>query len=246
MRLTFGPLFLVVALHASAQPSDVNDSIRIDKDRTFKNNFLAPSILIGTGLIAATDNEIFDKWEIKELRDSIAPNFHTTADNYLQYAPLAAVFILKGAGVKSASDWPDLTLLIIKSEIIMTGIVFPLKSIVDETRPDGGSHSFPSGHTAQAFVAATILHKEFGKARPYISVLGYLTASTVGVLRIMNDRHWASDVLVGAGIGILSTNVAYLTHRYRPHRRHAMLSRALVTPTWSRHAPGLSVSLRIP
>ncbi len=40
-------------------------------------------------------------------------------------------------------------------------------------------------------------------------------ATGVGAMRVMNNRHWISDVMVGAGIGILSTNLAYLTHRYR-------------------------------
>ena len=78
-------------------------------------------------------------------------------------------------------------------------------------RPDGTSaNSWPSGHTATAFVGATILHKEYGLTRsPWFSVLGYGTATATGVMRVLNNRHWISDVLSGAGIGIMSAELAY-------------------------------------
>jgi membrane-associated phospholipid phosphatase len=112
---------------------------------------------------------------------------------------------------------------LIKSELLMTAIVFPLKKFSAVPRPDTGAPtSFPSGHTAQVFAAATFLHKEYGKEHPIYSVLAYTTATGVGLLRVMNNRHWISDVLAGAGIGILSTNLAYLTVRNKPKtiRKH--------------------------
>lgn len=77
--------------------------------------------------------------------------------------------------------------------------------------------SFPSGHTADAFVAAAILHQEFKKISPWIGISGYAVAATVGVCRMLNNKHWQSDVLTGAGIGILSVHLAYLTHLNRFH-----------------------------
>jgi membrane-associated phospholipid phosphatase len=56
------------------------------------------------------------------------------------------------------------------------------------------------------------MHREYGKQNPWYSVLAYGTATSVGVLRMMNNRHWSTDVLMGAGIGILSTNLVYLLH----------------------------------
>ena len=69
---------------------------------------------------------------------------------------------------------------------------------------------FLSGHTAFAFAAATILHKEYGQTRsPLYSIAGYSLATITGVGRVLNNRHWVSDVLVGAGIGIVSTDLGY-------------------------------------
>lgn len=77
-------------------------------------------------------------------------------------------------------------------------------------RPDNSTrNSFPSGHTATAFMTAHMLHMEYGDVSPWISVGGYTVATVVGVSRQLNNRHWISDVLSGAGIGILSVEFGY-------------------------------------
>ena len=76
--------------------------------------------------------------------------------------------------------------------------------------PDGSTrNSFPSGHTATAFMTATMLHKEYGHRSPWYSIGGYTLATLTGVTRQLNNRHWMSDVMVGAGIGILATEFGY-------------------------------------
>ena len=99
----------------------------------------------------------------------------------------------------------------------MAAMTCSLKKITAVPRPDDPmtKTSFPSGHTAQAFATATFLSKEYGHKSIWYSIAAYSMATTVGALRVMNNRHWVSDVLVGAGIGIFSTNLAYLTHQYK-------------------------------
>jgi hypothetical protein len=97
------------------------------------------------------------------------------------------------------------------SYAIMAGFVNVIKNTAKEMRPDGSSaNSWPSGHTATAFVGATLLHKEYGLTRsPWWSVAGYGVATATGVMRVLNNRHWISDVMSGAGLGILSTELGY-------------------------------------
>lgn len=77
-------------------------------------------------------------------------------------------------------------------------------------RPDGSSrNSFPSGHTATAFVGAELLRREYWEVSPWIGVAGYAVAAGTGFFRMYNNRHWLTDVLSGAGIGILSVEAAY-------------------------------------
>ena len=141
----------------------------------------------------------------------IKTNFHNEIDNYTQYVPLALTIGLKIAGVESRSDWPRFWASSAASAAIMAGLVNGIKYTTSEMRPDGSTrNSWPSGHTATAFLAATILHKEYGLTRsPWYSVGAYTLATATGVMRVLNNRHWISDVLSGAGIGILSVELGY-------------------------------------
>lgn len=138
-------------------------------------------------------------------------NFHNEIDNYTQYVPLALAIGLKIGGVESRSDWPRFWASSAASAAIMAGLVNGIKYTASEMRPDGSTrNSWPSGHTATAFMAATILHKEYGMTRsPWFSLGAYTLATATGVMRVLNNRHWISDVLSGAGIGILSVELGY-------------------------------------
>ena len=138
-------------------------------------------------------------------------DFHSEIDNYTQFSGIALTAGLKMAGVEGRSSWPRLFASSLASYAVMAGFVNSIKYTAKEIRPDGSTHnSWPSGHTATAFVGATILHKEYGLTRsPWYSIAGYSVATATGVMRVLNNRHWVSDVLSGAGIGILSTELAY-------------------------------------
>lgn len=212
----------------------------------WKKVVVAPSVLIAAGLVSMTDNEVFDRYEIEEERNEHLPKFHTHVDDYLQFAPVVAVYGLNSLGLRGEHDFANRTVLLIKSELIMAALVSSLKKLTAVPRPDTGAPtSFPSGHTAQAFAAATFLHKEYGRDHPVYSILGYTTATGIGVLRVLNNRHWMSDVLTGAGIGILSTNLAYLTHQYKWGKRNRHLSGATIIPSYGQKAMGLYVSIPI-
>ena len=138
-------------------------------------------------------------------------NFHSEIDNYTQFSGIALTAGLKMAGVEGRSSWPRLFASSLASYGVMAAFVNGIKYTASELRPDGSTrNSWPSGHTATAFVGATILHKEYGLTRsPWYSIGGYTVATATGVMRVLNNRHWISDVLSGAGIGILSTELAY-------------------------------------
>ena len=138
-------------------------------------------------------------------------NFKTSVDDYTQMFGPAMTVGLKLAGVEGRSDWPRLITSSLMSYAWMAAFVNGIKYTAKEMRPDGSTaNSWPSGHTATSFVGATILHKEYGLTRsPWYSVAGYSVATATGIMRILNNRHWISDVMSGAGIGILSTELGY-------------------------------------
>jgi membrane-associated phospholipid phosphatase len=138
-------------------------------------------------------------------------DFKTGIDDYTQFFGPAMVVGLKLGGVEGRSDWPRLLASAALSYGIMAGLVNGIKYTAKEIRPDGSTaNSWPSGHTATAFVGATLLHKEYGLTRsPWYSVAGYGVATATGVMRVLNNRHWISDIMSGAGIGILSGELGY-------------------------------------
>jgi len=74
--------------------------------------------------------------------------------------------------------------------------------------------SFPSGHTTVAFAAATVFAKEYGN-KSFVGILSYSAATLIGLSRITENKHWATDVLSGAAIGYLTGKLVVNNyHRY--------------------------------
>lgn len=99
---------------------------------------------------------------------------------------------------------------LVRAQIINAVITDGLKPIVDRTRPDGGDYSFPSGHTSSVFATAAVLHRRLGwKA----GIPAYAMASYVGLSRLTDHKHYPSDIIFGATVGILSGR-ATTFHQY--------------------------------
>ncbi|MEH0153821.1 phosphatase PAP2 family protein [Limibacter armeniacum] len=174
------------------------------KSTLFKTT-VVPVALIGGGMALWNQRD-----EVKALRDQYFADFHTSIDDHMHYAPIAAVYGLNLFGVKGRNGVGKATLCLLASYAIASPIVAALKKNTNVTRPSGGENSFPSWHTTRAFVAASFLHKEYGKKSIWYSIGGYTVATATGVCRSLNNAHWVSDILVGAGIGILTTEASYL------------------------------------
>jgi membrane-associated phospholipid phosphatase len=177
---------------------------------------IAPVTLFGLG------NYTWDqRKDIRELRNRYWPNYHSKVDDYIQYLPALSVYGLNLAGIKGKHSLKRATHSYLLACLMTFGTVTTMKYTFKEMRPDNSTaNSFPSGHTANAFMNATFLHKEYGQHRsPLYSFFGYGIATWTGVMRQLNNRHWLPDVLVGAGIGILSTELAYaITNRKYKNR----------------------------
>jgi hypothetical protein len=118
---------------------------------------------------------------------------------------------LKACGVEGRSSWGRMLTADAVSVATMAVMVNAIKYTVGRERPDGSSNnSFPSGHTATAFMCATMLHKEYGLTRSaWYSVAGYTVATATAFSRQVNNRHWMSDTMTGAAIGVFSAELGY-------------------------------------
>ena len=211
-------MLLVPSAEAMAEPkmdldffkSKTNGGV---KERRFLDDMTFVGVpLFAAGWIIKSEKKNFRQdYNNTHSNTRLLTNFKTSIDNYTQYFGPAMTVGLKAAGVEGRSDWPRLLVSSALSYGIMAGFVNSIKYTAKEMRPDGSTaNSWPSGHTATSFVGATILHKEYGLTRsPWYSVAGYGMATATGVMRILNNRHWISDVMSGAGIGILSTELGY-------------------------------------
>lgn len=208
-------ILLVVSTWTVASPIMPGDTIPARRPITLRAFYPPASLIIG-GLLSTGHSEESIKNEVAEERGHLIPHFHTKIDDYLQFSPLVVVYGLDAFGLHSKTDIINRTVILIKGEAMALTTVTLLKSATHTLRPDGSSYnSFPSGHTTQAFAAATFLNNEYKDRYPWMPYASYTVASSVGLLRVANNRHYISDVLVGAGIGYLSMKVAYWTHQYK-------------------------------
>lgn len=206
---------------------------------------IVPAVLIAYGASTINGNGFYSSYDAKkDIRRNFG-SYRNHIDNYLQFAPYLELGGILLAGVESRDDRLNLGLIVVKSEIIMLTSVYLVKTLTAVQRPDSSDRlSFPSGHTAQAFLAASIVHTELRDKSQWYGIGAYTLATGVAAFRMINNKHWESDVVAGAGFGILSAHLAYLSHRNRWGRKP--LGRDVgVVPLWSPGgAAGLSVTWR--
>lgn len=207
-------------------------------------SFILPTALITYGFISLGSDwlQTLDhntKIEINEHH----PNPVSKIDNCLQYSPALAVYGLNVLGIKGKNNFRDRTIIYALSTVISSAIVLPLKRITKIQRPDGsGFNSFPSGHTTTAFAAAEFMRREYKDVSLWYGIAGYGAAAATGILRLYNNKHWVSDVVAGAGFGILSTELSYRLYPVikRKFFKNKPMS-TMVTPFYQTGGGGLSV-----
>lgn len=165
--------------------------------------FIAPVVLItaGTLLVNTTLNNDLQS----NAKTFFGEDFHSASDNYLQFVPVAQIYLGKTFGFKPKNDFQHQTINIAIANVIMGTVVYSLKHATKKERPDQSDDlSFPSGHTATAFTNAALLYYEYKDSNLWYASSGFLFATATGILRIANNKHYTSDVLAGAGIGLAS------------------------------------------
>jgi membrane-associated phospholipid phosphatase len=213
-RLVF--LISLQLLFHSSSVAQHRDSIAIRSYDHIRKSTYVPLSLMAAGIIANRNTPESIKNELKEERNEHLGHFHTSIDNYLQFSPIIIAYGLDAFGVKSKTDFANRTAILLKGELMVGGLTALLKNTTHQLRPDNSTYnSFPSGHTAQAFAAATFLSEEYKDRIRWMPYAAYSLATGVGMMRMANNRHYISDVLVGAGLGILSMKVSYWTHKYK-------------------------------
>lgn len=225
-----------------------NRNIQVKRTPFPYRHFILPAFAIVYGVTTLNSDGLKDvNEEIKEEIWTEQPHKLVHADNFLQFAPAAAVYGLNIAGIKGKHNLADRSIMYLMSNAFLNVTVFSVKSITKQQRPDGSDYSsFPSGHTAEAFASAEFLRQEYKDISVWYGVAGYATATATAVLRMYNNKHWLSDVVAGAGIGIASTQLAYWLYPTvkRKFFRNSNTNTMLV-PTYQNKQPGILLTYRI-
>jgi membrane-associated phospholipid phosphatase len=120
---------------------------------------------------------------------------------------------------------------LLRAQLVSGIITDGLKLATDRVRPDGGKYSFPSGHTSTAFASASVLQEHFGWK---VGVPSYVVATYVASSRMAHNRHFISDVVFGAGIGIAAGRATTF---------HVRENTVRVAPTITRNSAAITLSI---
>ena len=201
------PVLFQGNIYVSGQTA-LPDSTRSRQKKLSLRSQIAPAAIIAAGIAVSGH-------PAKEKLQDLFPRTQTKIDNYLQWTPDLILYTADVFTGKHRNNVFNQTKYLVISQLATSGIVQFLKYTTKITRPNGGTHSFPSGHTSNAFTEATVLYHEFSESSMPVALSGYAVASATGVLRVTNNRHWVPDVLVGAGIGILVANLVYYIEPFK-------------------------------
>jgi hypothetical protein len=199
--------FLILFFNLTTLYAQVDSIKSVHKSRhEFAKSMILPVSLGVTGIVVKETN-FREYFQQKVQSSNLRTN--TKIDNYIQYAPIAELYTSDLVFSKSKNEVFQQTKNLAISEILTAIIVQGLKKTTKNTRPNGSPFSFPSGHSGQSFTGATALYLEYKDSNKLFALSGYGFSTATGILRITNNRHWLSDVLVGAGIGIISTRLVW-------------------------------------
>ncbi len=238
---------------ASADADTTGRAPRLSSGQRAALRIAVPSALVAVGVLAHSNqyNETLyqAKLGMQQETQRVFRGFNSHGlDDYTRHAPLAAAYAMMATGHRGERTAVGFTLIYLLAHELDAGVVSNLKRLTAEPRPYNPNDlsSFPSSHTSQAFLTATLLHEQYGRQYPWLSVSGYAVAAATGTMRVLGNKHWATDVLAGAGIGFLSAETVWhlypaLTRLLPTRVAHKML----LVPTYQAGGgAGLALAIR--
>ncbi len=245
-KISFILVFILVSFNSFAQTKK-QDTLHQQKNIDFNYKALIiPTSLIGYGALSLYNKKLTNG--DASIRNSINSDNEKTfpLDEGTQSLAFLSVYALNLFGVKGKNNFKDRSIVLATAYLIMGTSVTVLKRTTHRQRPNQtGFTSFPSGHTATAFMGAEFLYQEYKDVSPWYGVSGYFIAAGTGYLRMYNNKHWFSDVVAAAGIGILSTKIAYWVQPLFKDlfSKKQTATKTAVVPYYNKNEMGLAMSM---
>ena len=234
---------------ADSTVARVPPQVEKDGDAFNAKQLIAPGALLAVGIFGT-----YNGWcrkinhEIKDDMAKMRGDHYLRFDDYASFLTPAVYFGLGFTGVKTKHTFRERLAVEITSYVALAAIGNGMKYSFRVERPDmSRKNSFPSGHTAIAFTGAELIREEYGNAW---GAGAYVVATGIAFLRMYNEKHWLTDVIGGAGVGILCARIGYwMLPLYRKwfhwddKNRNVMMTMAPSYDGFTRTA-GLSLALR--
>jgi len=209
--------------------------------------FYEPALMMTYGVVRINNNLMhgFDRVLKSNLQKNVGPK--RKVDDIAQYLPAAAFMGLDLIGIKAKNSFGNRLIYGTAAYLLMGVTVNMMKNSITVHRPDmSASNSFPSGHTATAFVGAELLWQEYKDQSIWYGISGYALAAGTGFFRMYNNRHWFSDIVMGAGIGIASVKLTYLLFPLIQQKIRMKTKNICFTPVYNGVQKGLTIRLGLP
>ncbi len=212
------------------------------KKSFFRKAALPLGMIAGGSLLSSSDLEVDLQ---KFVRQQTGDDFLWRADDYTRFIPLAEIGIANIAGIEAKNHWFDQSKNLFIAGYATDWVTFKIKEWIFKRRPTGRqSNSFPSGHTSFAFMGASVLRHEYQDTAPLLGYSGYFFAATTGGFRMANNEHFISDVIVGAGIAMLITEIVYHFDPIIPWNPFKKTSGVTFFPTIDEDRYGMAFSMQ--
>lgn len=230
--------------------SDLESFLTYIPNSNEDTEFRAKQLILPASLILA--GSLYSIPAVRDLNIDIRDNVlewkgtHTTnIDDYLQVVPHLSYFGLSLVGLEAKHNYLDRTLVMATSSIAVLALSQGVKIVFREERPDGSNnHSFPSGHTARVFMGAELIRMEYGENYPLVGIGAYTLATGISALRLYNNKHWLTDVVAGAGLGILCAKIGCWLLPYTRELAHRITGLdAFIYPVVGDNTAAIGVSM---
>ena len=213
-----------------------------EKKFFFKKAALPLGLIVGGSLLS--DSKLEKDFQ-SFVRKQTGDDFLYRADDYTRFVPIAELYLADIAGIKAKNHWFDQSKNLFIAGYATDWITFKLKDWIFKRRPTGRQdNSFPSGHTSFAFMGSSVLYHEFKDTSTALAYSGYFFAATTGGFRVANNEHFISDVLVGAGIAMLITELVYYFDPIIPWNPFKKTKGVTLFPTMDEQHYGFSFSMQ--
>jgi len=221
-----------------------NDSVAMGNKT---GNVLVKRMVLPASLITASaflNHSPFEDKVKSRIQDKVGIPSSFEIEDYLQYVPIGELYLADAARIPAKNDWFHQTLNLCLADFASTLITSTLKEAFHKTRPNGGTLSFPSGHTTFSFTNASVLYYEFRETSSILAYSGFGFSTATGALRMVHNKHWLSDVMVGAGIGMAVTTLVYTFDPFQNwhpfHTKHS----ATLMPAFQNHSAGFYFAMQ--